>query len=507
LPLYRGKGRHGRAKLPCEEGSYWRGFAFTEEDLYKDLVIDMTADGRYALSIDGQFRSTVTTFKFKGGYVPETYPVSFLICVVEPVTFGDFRLLLNDDCTKLESGNPPVATGGIVPQPATIEATTMLESVIREQRIEKMTLKLSESFVRSSICDLTTGQPIFVKIHNGDFIQTMIYEPRLAFRENYVSSPLNDGGGSVMKEKGGGAVQCSNVAKTFLNEKHCRLSTDKSTCAPAEFIDGSVKLSPENIKLFYEEKWRYVYAVTQLRLNDDNKVESPCAHGARSRWKSYNPSETCNQNVHDDTAAIFRRLIRQSNDSNPHVTDVSLASSDRCHWDDRATTHEIVVSIGNDCWKTVHPDYLNVYDFSEWTVDHPGNTKDTNPIMQFALEGSHLLQYPESHLMARWNQYDLPLLGRLGDEVNFRNFPDTLRSPGIANLFGLVTTSTTEGRKSVVCGSPFEAKSKLFPSSFSITRSPRYDVVEPHVFVQQRRTVWFNIVASAPDQLRQRVAW
>ena len=504
MSLYRGKGRHGRAKLPCEKGSYWRGFAFTREDVDKDLVIDMTNDGRYALSIDGEFRTIIKNFQLKGGYVPETYPVSFLICGVEPETFGDISLMLNDDCKKLKYGNPPVMTRGMVPRTATIKALTMLESVMREKRIEKMTL---HSFVPSNDCPSTTDQLIFAEIHNGNFNQMMIYEPRLTLSENYMSNPLSDGGGHVMEEKGGEDVQCSNVVRTFLNEEYCQLSKDESTCAPTEFIGGSVKLSPKNIKLFYKEKWRYVYAVNRLRLKDDSEVESPCVHGTRSRWKSDHTAIICNQNVHDDTADIFRRLIKQSNDSNQHIKDIYLPISDQCHWNDRDIKDGIVLTIAGQCWKTVHPDHLNVYDFSDWTVNHPGNTQNSNPIIQFALEDSHLFRYPESHSMKRWGQNDLPFLGRLGDEVNFRNFPDTLRSPAIAKLFGLVTSTTTEGGNSVVCGSPFEAKSKLFPSSFSITRSPEYDVGKPRVFKQQRRTVWFNIVTSASDQLRQRAAW
>ena len=76
-------------------------------------------------------------------------------------------------------------------------------------------------------------------------------------RSNTNLDPLSDGGGSIMKEIGGEEAQCSNAPRTFLNENHCHLSMKKSTCTPAGFVEGSVKLSPVNIKKFFTGAWRH----------------------------------------------------------------------------------------------------------------------------------------------------------------------------------------------------------------------------------------------------------
>ena len=252
-----------------------------------------------------------------------------------------------------------------------------------------------------------------------------------------------------------------------------------------------------------------MYAVTNLRLKDDYEVEAPCVHGIRSRWKKVTSSRVCFNNVGEHTAAVFRDLINDSEDPNPHVKDLVTPSSASCDRDDENTL-QMIVQVGGECWKNVHPNHLNVYDFSEWKNTHPGSETNPKSIEKFATKGSHVLVYPTSHAMARWNGNDqkLPYLGRLGDEVDFRDFPDTLRGRIVAEAFGLATPNTDDvGTKAIVCGSPFEVASKLFRTSFSMIRRPESDIYDPRVYSQQRRTVFTMIALDAPDQLRQRVAW
>ena len=398
-------------------------------------------------------------------------------------------------------GNPLVTVDGMNPAPEVMHGKTRGKSIMNRSYIEKMTM---ESFDEIQYCN-STRNSIFVEIDNGESMQTLIYEPRLMFRDNFRMKPLNDGGKRIMKEKGGENALCSNVPRTFLNEKHCRLATDIDACAPMEFVEGYVQLNSYNIKLFFEKKWRYVYAVTQLRLEDDGR--SPCQHGTRSRWKKY-PSNICNQNIHSHTASIFQRIILQTNDPNPHVKDVYLPLEENCYNDDLEIV-QMQIMIDSDCWRNVHPDHLNVYDFSGWTENHPGSTKKFKPVKQFAIDGKHNLSYPASHSMIQWENLkkDLPYIGRYGDKVDFKDFPDTLRSSKIADIFGLAVPTTADGIKAVVCGSPFESKSIFSRNSFSIDRHPDLNALDPKKLGQQKRTVWMMIAMGASDQLRQRIAW
>jgi hypothetical protein len=175
----------------------------------------------------------------------------------------------------------------------------------------------------------------------------------------------------------------------------------------------------------------------------------------------------------------------------------------------------LIIKIGSDCWTTTHPDNLNIYDFTYWTLNgtHPGNVAQAdlgmaNPIMKFALQGSSTLFYPESHPMERWqiNKNIFPLIGRFNDTIAFSDLPDYLRQNYIALSFGLTSDSISAGR--IVCGSPGEIANKVESlTSFDITRSPEQDSTSQEDFVQQRKTVWTMIALQSPDQLRQRMAW
>ncbi len=249
-------GREGRAKiLPCEEGSYWRGFAFTEKDRNKDVEIKMF-ENKYSLSIDGELRTMVNNFQLKNiSSVIEfdIFPLSMKICKVQAKTFGHIGFSHDGSCRNLVGGNPPINIDGMNPQPTVINGISMLESVEHSDRIEKMTL---QDFSTSDDCS-STNQPKFINIPYENSTQTMVFEPRLVLLENTIIDPLVDGGGNIMKEIGGEEAQCSNVPRTFLNENHCRLSIQASTCAPAGIVEGAVKLTPANIKKFYRGAWRY----------------------------------------------------------------------------------------------------------------------------------------------------------------------------------------------------------------------------------------------------------
>ena len=501
LMRYDTAGREGRATRPCEEGSYWRGFAFIETDKDKDLEIHIM-DGKFSFSIDGQFRSMVDTFELQGATPDfDTFPKSYKICRATPYIGGAVLVFAKDKCRHLIGGNPIISIEGMTPSPSVINAKLIKNLIMDGDNIEQMTLK---SATYSEECSMTNASLFTSSNDSNNSGQVLLYEPRLTLLDNVRKDPLVDGGGGIMNKLGGEKAQCSNVPRTFLNEDDCRLSFQVDACAPLEFIEGKVQLTIDNVKLFFQEAFRYVYAITRLRLDDDYNVESPCEKGTRSRWKK-DSSNTCIANLNIQSATIFRKLIEESDDINPHFKDVYIPIDEQCHFDDQDTV-EMWVMVGSDCWKTVHPDHLNVYDFSGWTTEHPGGRE---VIKAFAIDNSHSLMYPSSHTMLRWKNRskNLPFVGRLGDYIDFKDFPDELRSKRIANIFGLVTPTTVDGKKAVVCGSPYETSSKLFRSSFALSRRPELEVLTQSELTQQKRTVWTMIASEASDQLRQRIAW
>lgn len=504
FPFYETGGREGRATRPCESGAFYRAFAFTDTDRKKILNVKVVG-GNYALYIDGKLRTLVNKFELEDSD-PISFPFSIEVCAIDSSLGGSSKFFHDGKCRELVGGNPVVSINGMQPQPVLIIGKKAQETIMNGDQIEMMTLQ--QSYINTQNCNVK-NQPVFLQIYNGVSTQTLLYEPRFAFRENLMLNPLNDGGGGVMKQVGGESAQCSNVPRTFQNEENCRMANDEDACAPREFIEGFVKLSPFNIKRFYRNGGRFVYAVKNLRLSEDITVESPCMHGVKSRWKIDDSANgVCDENVQSETAFMFHNMLDETDDPNPHVKDLYLPQSKKCHEDDLGKIF-MTIKVGGNCWTTVHPDHLNVYDFTQWSNVHPGNAANPQAIKQFARNGDHTISYPAFHGMRRWNQQekDLPYLGRLGDEVEFRDFPDNLRYPEIGKIFGLVVPTTDSGKNGIVCGSPHEVGSGLFPTSFSMTRRPELEFLSLQQFDQQKKTVWGMVATSASDQLRQRAAW
>ena len=96
------------------------------------------------------------------------------------------------------------------------------------------------------------------------------------------------------------------------------------------------------------------------------------------------------------------------------------------------------------CFEHVHPDLFSVYDFSYWTLKHPGNydardNYDRNPISAFAeRDRSAYMVFPSWHAMSRWDQYkdDFTLVGRLGDVVDFAELDVQVRTEEMAARVG-----------------------------------------------------------------------
>jgi hypothetical protein len=351
--------------------------------------------------------------------------------------------------------------------------------------------------------------------------------------------PAEDGGGAVVRQTANiirpeYAAVCANAPRTFLNEDSCSLSYNPATCSlgartnrgqdfDSDLPDFYLDLTPANLRSLYEvtegagasESTRYVYAVEGLRAADDSTITLPCQKSTRSRWMSITCSgaaASLNVEVH----AIFQRLLSSKQEENPNIRDVWNSVEDECPAPVFGLTDFEIEDNDGNCWKHVHPDHWNVYDFTIWTELHPGNLPPRNPIREFAQDGMATLMFPGWHSMNRWqgNKSRFGQLGRLYDRVHYYELPTELRSNALNEFFGF-TPDAIEYQSSngvMVCGSPAEASNDLFRGGSQQRGAfdsfhQDFRTTETEDFTRQKRIVWTEVGLSAEDQLRQRVAW
>lgn len=215
-------------------------------------------------------------------------------------------------------------------------------------------------------------------------------------------------------------------------------------------------------------------------------------------------------------AARFDKLVRRKN---PLLRDVF--NRKRCDkgFDAKKKGFEIKDRNGN-CWLNVHPEHLNVYDFTYWTLNHPGNLLlfPRNPIEEFAQANSTTLTFPASHEMLRWreNRENFGFVGRLYDTIPFADLPMGLRTVSTSEYFGFVASSDIPYENStgvVVCGSPSEVANNLslggslLHGAFDSYNRKLLQSTSSADFTRQKQIVWTTVALNSSDQLRQRVAW
>lgn len=155
---------------------------------------------------------------------------------------------------------------------------------------------------------------------------------------------------------------------------------------------------------------------------------------------------------------------------------------------------------------------------------HPGNSNGFTPIIDnFAgsatgdVHDQVKLIYPMSHSMKRWedNKKYLTFVGRLHDLVDFKELPTSVQSPGMAAFLGASEADkpAPEHPTMDVCGSPGEVESKPelgHQYSMYLTDELKDDF-QTDIKVGNRRMFkqmnFYSTVLTAPDQLRQRMAW
>eukprot|EP00933_Yihiella_yeosuensis_P021713 TRINITY_DN1715_c0_g1_i2.p1 TRINITY_DN1715_c0_g1~~TRINITY_DN1715_c0_g1_i2.p1 ORF type:complete len:1866 (-),score=308.01 TRINITY_DN1715_c0_g1_i2:397-5517(-) len=319
-------------------------------------------------------------------------------------------------------------------------------------------------------------------------------ESRLELLQNTLDAPASSGSWS------GG--QCPSVAKTFLNEKGCKLLPG---CLPLGSQNVHFELTATNLAKFFTIGGRYVYAVTGLRPS-----ASPC--GVLSRWKKLDcntdtcvvtslPAADADTIVNTLQSEVAQGWLR---DVQPSCAAASVAAGS-------------VVQVGSDFFKHVHLDEYNVFDFSDWVVAHPGGR---DKIKQWTSKG-YILEFPSWHPMDRWESGPAPgairpgFVGKFQASISYESLPQPLQTADLATALG---AQSLQGAAdfSEVCGSPGEVANEPAEGyHFSFYHGPDdfdefFDFVSENYWNHDKRgktTVWLAKALHAKDQLRQRVAW
>jgi hypothetical protein len=188
------------------------------------------------------------------------------------------------------------------------------------------------------------------------------------------------------------------------------------------------------------------------------------------------------------------------------------------------------VMVGDECWEHVHPNEEDVYDFTRFIRMHRDKEDvafKADPVAALAMVGKVAYEWPlsgwknDQHRMSSWDfarrhaRYEINLLGRRGDVVDFVELADTVQVEEMARRVG------AEGTRDVAfesCGSPGEVANvpvdgnQFQPQVADGQRfQPRGVRLDTNLNGWDRRLnkqqTWYNIALKSKDQLRQRMAW
>ena len=365
--------------------------------------------------------------------------------------------------------------------------------------------------------------PLFATVQSTG--ETLLFDRRIELVNNTVASPALAATSDRV---------CVSAPRTFVNKDTCVIG--QGGCSVKMFADVTFALNSTLLTAYYARSAKFIFAITGLRHQVQTGISypSPCT-GGQTRWirrdsdyvfpRPYAdsppaPPPPCSDAVDATTraaiAAVLQSAVRER--GNDRILDVVIDDTD-CS---ATASAGISILVGTECWENTHPEEESVYDFTRWTSHHPGGR---GPIVSPALNSQHMLVFPYHHDMHRWNYRtlasngynNLELLGRLGDEIDFRSLASTLQTDEIAELVSADTGSTY--LRDEACGSPGEVGNdpiigNLFP--INLGNSPGFldgirlqatDKDPRHITADVKVTAWSILAVNAPDQLRQRMAW
>ena len=349
-----------------------------------------------------------------------------------------------------------------------------------------------------------------------------LHDRRLQMVENTLEQPSNE---SAAQQ--GSHASCPNVARTFLNKESC---VRTAACSPVRYTSAMFSLSESVVRMFYEKVAMPVFVIRGLRTSTGGvpDVPSPCAHSASKpilhRWKRLDGGCTPTALDNETANTLVRSIEEATDEANPMLRDV-LRPSDATSCTDVAdgvsAVGAIVVDTNGTCWQHIHPHEYNVYSFAYWSEIHPGNLDlKEDVISRPGLRGSVYLNWPVEgvgratyHAMTRWsaNLKKHTYIGRLYDEVDYATLPADVQSPIIAIELGAGLTQTPQDGFEA-CGSPGEVASDPYQDHQYHFYLHDKDKTEKsrilNFYTRSSKSIAvYNVQLSAPDQLRQRVAW
>jgi len=506
----------------------------------------------YVMKIGNSIRAVVEEVSFQDANLVVNISDTYEICGTPKAPAnnrGEFSILLDESCKRMENRNPLIDFDGfehllpfVLENPGSFE---VIDEHITGNGGEEYILPVGSQDASCANIPVITeadATPVFAKLPDGTWL---MHDPRLVLEENTLENPIFDGGGTAVIETDE-TVLCSNAPRTFLNEDHCVLSNEFSTCGVSPPPVTNLLLEDENIITLTNLTQRYVYAIKGLRVVDmfGNAVPHPCTPGQVSRWEK--TLGACSEpSVLGSTTmmTLMELLMRNSaSDSNAYMTDIDMPNSmmdmdmmGMCNTTDLDNVEiqiDVMIDMMEMCFTHVHPDHLSIYDMTYWTEEdaHPGNMiaameGEYNPIKKWHdIDNSPFLVFPRDHpreplndhSQTRWdnNHKKFEYIGRYGDTVRYRDLHRNLRIPAVAEHYGAIGTS--EGTGMFVCGGRNEVSNDPALGTFGkmeghhgfdITQDEDRDTSSDAVFESQKHVVWTSIVLSAADSLRQRMAF
>jgi hypothetical protein len=256
-------------------------------------------------------------------------------------------------------------------------------------------------------------------------------------------------------------LNCFNVAKNNPNSFSHPLPLPVHV---VQFRSKIFMLNETALLAFVRYGGMYVYAVSGLPTD---AVANPCS-SKTSRWIQQAAASSCNSTLDATSQAAFADALDPDGNKlvyalgttrNDGIRDIDTTTTAFCAADDASAVGAQVGLPDGTCWRHVHPDEQSVFDFTAWSLKHPGNTETNNYITAFADRKEVFLAFPGSHPVSRWEDGDNAnyrvLLGRLNDDIDFANLPSSVQSTALALHLGSESTVGDVGFEES-CGSPGE---------------------------------------------------
>lgn len=282
---------------------------------------------------------------------------------------------------------------------------------------------------------------------------------------------------------------CPAAAKSYANSRGC---VRRNACADPEFSSATVLLDDNIMRQLFTRSNKVVYYVTGLRIEGFSDADiSPCL--TPSRWAKL--AGACHSDTALDNATrTALALALQTNilvdtafvrTINPPALDLGSCTTQL----NGVSAVGAELTVDGTCFRQVHPDEFNVYDFGYWVSRHPGNGARAalgrpNPIKNPARMGAVRISFPSSHGLDRWmptfsarNRTPLlRLLGIYGQEVEFSDLPTTVQVKWLADVAGVLDMSSPDamlavgGSQREACGSRYFSFFACFSRCFSLFR-------------------------------------